>query len=106
MALARIQASIVKNLLDMGHLSSNQYQMIIDTEEELSGEAVETLLLESYKINHQQLLIAKSRAFGMMPVNVRRCALNELTFAHLEHCLLYTSPSPRDGATSRMPSSA
>ena len=22
------------------------------------------------------------------------------------HCLLYTSPSPRDGATSRMPSSA
>ena len=25
---------------------------------------------------------------------------------HLENCLLYTSPSPRDGATSRMPSSA
>ena len=23
-----------------------------------------------------------------------------------DHCLLYTSPSPRDGATSRMPSSA
>ena len=25
---------------------------------------------------------------------------------HSTHCLLYTSPSPRDGATSRMPSSA
>ena len=25
---------------------------------------------------------------------------------HLDPCLLYTSPSPRDGATSRMPSSA
>ena len=25
---------------------------------------------------------------------------------HYELCLLYTSPSPRDGATSRMPSSA
>ena len=25
---------------------------------------------------------------------------------HAWHCLLYTSPSPRDGATSRMPSSA
>ena len=24
----------------------------------------------------------------------------------LKNCLLYTSPSPRDGATSRMPSSA
>ena len=30
-----------------------------------------------------------------------------LTFAGQENsCLLYTSPSPRDGATSRMPSSA
>ena len=27
-------------------------------------------------------------------------------FARLEHCLLYTSPSPRDGLLSRMPSSA
>ena len=25
---------------------------------------------------------------------------------HVDTCLLYTSPSPRDGATSRMPSSA
>ena len=27
-------------------------------------------------------------------------------FANYNNCLLYTSPSPRDGATSRMPSSA
>ena len=27
-------------------------------------------------------------------------------FPHLEHCLLYTSPSPRDATLSRMPSSA
>jgi len=27
-------------------------------------------------------------------------------FAHLQRCLLYTSPSPRDLSTSRMPSSA
>ena len=35
--------------------------------------------------------------------------LKESPFAHinvLDLCLLYTSPSPRDGATSRMPSSA
>ena len=35
----------------------------------------------------------------------------DLTYVPLKHlgyksCLLYTSPSPRDGATSRMPSSA
>ena len=29
-----------------------------------------------------------------------------LTYKHLKDCLLYTSPSPRDNTTSRMPSSA
>ena len=29
-----------------------------------------------------------------------------LRFGHLKDCLLYTSPSPRDGLLSRMPSSA
>ena len=32
--------------------------------------------------------------------------LNNTTTANAYNCLLYTSPSPRDGATSRMPSSA
>ena len=27
-------------------------------------------------------------------------------FVHISHCLLYTSPSPRDRTRSRMPSSA
>ena len=29
-----------------------------------------------------------------------------IVFSYLKHCLLYTSPSPRDGLLSRMPSSA
>ena len=29
-----------------------------------------------------------------------------VTHQHLKNCLLYTSPSPRDGLLSRMPSSA
>ena len=33
-------------------------------------------------------------------------SLNVLRDSRLLTCLLYTSPSPRDGATSRMPSSA
>ena len=32
--------------------------------------------------------------------------ISALKIAHLETCLLYTSPSPRDGLLSRMPSSA
>ena len=31
---------------------------------------------------------------------------DDLCYEWLKTCLLYTSPSPRDGATSRMPSSA
>ena len=33
-------------------------------------------------------------------------ATNESKYTDAMTCLLYTSPSPRDGATSRMPSSA
>ena len=37
----------------------------------------------------------------------RHCfARISLTLEEYEHCLLYTSPSPRDGLLSRMPSSA
>lgn len=84
MALARIQASILKNLLQLGHLSRENYQVIVDTEEELSGEAVEKLLREEYRVGEFQLLVAKGRACGLAPVNVKRCIVNEHTFAKLE----------------------
>lgn len=84
MALARIQTSIVKNLLDMGRLTQAQYNTITGTEEEMSGDAVEKLLAEEYKISAFQLLIAKGRAFGMAPVNVRHCIVNEKTYSKLE----------------------
>ena len=35
-----------------------------------------------------------------------REAFSKLDYAALKNCLLYTSPSPRDLSTSRMPSSA
>ena len=38
--------------------------------------------------------------FGLLPVE------NSLVGTVIEACLLYTSPSPRDGLLSRMPSSA
>ena len=41
---------------------------------------------------------ALALAIGYLPEHVRTYGVNS--------CLLYTSPSPRDGATSRMPSSA
>ena len=77
MALARIQASIVKNLLDAGHISDSQYNIIIETDEELSGEAVEKLLIEDYKINHYQLLIAMMLSASECLIGKRETPNNE-----------------------------
>src|SRR5665647_3944379 len=43
---------------------------------------------------------------GSNPLVASECILAEKTAAEGRDCLLYTSPSPRDGLLSRMPSSA
>lgn len=84
MPLARFQTAILQNLLKMGHLSDAQYRNIASADEEMSGQAMEKLLTEDYKISQHQLLFAKSEAFNLTPVNVRRCVVNETTFSKLE----------------------
>ncbi|MFT5825153.1 MAG: type IV pilus assembly protein PilB [Yoonia sp.] len=84
MALARIQASIVQNLLQMGRLSEAQCQTIIDTDEDFSGADLEHLLFEQYKISPFQVLVAKAEAFNLPPINVKHCLVNDTTFVKLE----------------------
>ena len=48
----------------------------------------------------------KKKYGGLNPVELRRLRQLEEENAQLKSCLLYTSPSPRDGLLSRMPSSA
>ncbi|HKK18000.1 MAG TPA: GspE/PulE family protein [Opitutales bacterium] len=84
MALARIQTAILQSLVKMGHLSDGQYRNIADTDEEMSGEVIEKLLTEEYKISQHQLLFAKSEAFDLTPINIRRCMVTETTFSKLE----------------------
>ena len=42
----------------------------------------------------------------VLEVSADKLGLPEAGIIDVLNCLLYTSPSPRDGATSRMPSSA
>ena len=84
MPLARIQASIVRNLFNMGQLSEAQLQTIISAEEDISGVALENLLFDEYKISSFQVLMAKAQAFKLPPINVKNCLINELTFAQLD----------------------
>lgn len=83
MALARIQTSIVKNLLQMGHLSDAQFQAIIDSDSDMTGNAIETLLFEKYQISAFQVLVAKAQAFNLPPINVKHCIVNETNFSVL-----------------------
>src|SRR5680860_1498441 len=54
---------------------------------------------------------AQGRLLGALarveaPLNLRRLAqVSRVSLAQASRCLLYTSPSPRDGLLSRMPSS-
>ena len=73
------------------------------------------LLLKKYALPYRVVdaLVDYFTAFGvaprgeeapeMMPLQWHQCLL---AFAQHYNCLLYTSPSPRDGLLSRMPSSA
>ena len=57
--------------------------------------------LDDEKLDHDSLAIPRKHAKYLQ-------LLNQVTMLRDEHelCLLYTSPSPRDLSTSRMPSSA
>ena len=84
MPLARIQASIVRNLLEMEQLSEDQCQKIISADEDMSGVALETLLFDEYKIAPFHVLMAKAKAFKLPPINIKNCLVNEETFTRLE----------------------
>ena len=51
-----------------------------------------------------KLLLVEERVKSKLISNVD--LVQKMTDYHLNTCLLYTSPSPRDGLLSRMPSSA
>ena len=62
-----------------------------------------------YLVQNKKLSFREAYKISAKLVNYaekKRKKLNELSFSEVKNCLLYTSPSPRDGLLSRMPSSA
>ena len=69
------------------------------------------VVLGAHTTNHTRDEIEKFREKPILliepvPANVIAIKENLKDFANVIICLLYTSPSPRDGLLSRMPSSA
>ena len=57
--------------------------------------------LSNWKSDHQM-----DEAYKALRTNIQFCGADKKVIALISCCLLYTSPSPRDFASSRMPSSA
>lgn len=83
MPLGKIQTQIVNKLEEMGRLTAEQRAEIAAHPDDLSGEALDKLLQENYKISSFQLLTAKARAFGLAPCNVSRSKITATTFERL-----------------------
>jgi len=83
MPLGKIQTQIVNKLEEMGRLTAEQRAEIAAHPDDLSGEALDKLLQENYKISSFQLLTAKARAFGLAPCNVSRSKITARTFERL-----------------------
>ena len=85
MALGKVQQQIIAKLEEMDRLSSDQEEAILATPGDLTGEALDKLLQDEYKITDFQLLVAKARAHGLAPYNVQRYQIGPTTFERIPH---------------------
>lgn len=84
MALPRILAKIVKQLQEHGRLTAEQVEAITSAPEDMSGDALEKLLLSEFKVSEFQLLLAKARAFDLKPFNAGNFRVDERTWEKLD----------------------
>lgn len=84
MALARIQASIVKELLALEIITEGDCNDILSIPDNLTVKAVEELLVEKLGVDPFLILVAKSKVYKLNPINVHQVIINEMTFEHLD----------------------
>ena len=83
MSLGKIQLQIVSKLVDMGRLDSEQRNALASRPDELSGDALDRLLQEDFKVTAFQCLVAKARALNLSPFNVARYKVSPKTFERI-----------------------
>jgi type IV pilus assembly protein PilB len=83
MPLGKFQLQIIAALEQMERLTEADRETIASTPDELTGDALDKLLLDAYKITSLQLLVAKGKAFGLAPYHVARYKVNPATFERL-----------------------
>ena len=99
-------ASLDENYLEMmRHIENRTHPKQIPVNCELKRVEGALADMRVVTMNNGDRLIAKDRA-AYIPTSKREHLVDTLHLTHASACLLYTSPSPRDLSTSRMPSSA
>ena len=83
MALGKIQTQILARLEEWGRLTADQQTEILARPEDFSGDALDRLLQEEFKIAPFQLLAAKARALGLAPYNVTHYKVSAATFERI-----------------------
>ena len=67
MAAPRIIRRLLDELVLDGQLEAEKMNSILEESGDLSGEAIETLLIEEARVPPEQLLLAKARASEIPP---------------------------------------
>ena len=83
MPLGKIQLQIVSKLVDMGRLDAEQRSALAVRPEDLSGDLLDKLLQEDFKITAFQCLVAKARALNLSPFNVAHYRITPQTFERI-----------------------
>jgi type IV pilus assembly protein PilB len=83
MPLGKIQLQIVTKLVEMGRLDPEQRSALAVRPEDLSGDSLDKLLQEEFKVTAFQCLVAKSRALNLSPYNVAHYRMTAQTFERI-----------------------
>ena len=83
MPLGKIQLQIVSKLVEMKRLDAEQRAALIARPDDLSGDALDKLLQEDFKISAFQCLVAKARALNLSPFNVAHYRVSPQTFERI-----------------------
>ncbi len=84
MALGRLQGAIVDNLAERSHLNTGQLEELKGTDSDLNGSEFDELLLGDYRVSLHQLNVAKAKAYGVAPFNVKGLDVNRGTWEILD----------------------
>ena len=90
MPLGRLQTLLIDKLEEMGRFTAEQRAAIVDTPQDLPGEALDQLLQKDYNLTPFQILLGKSKAYGIAPFLISRYKINNGTFERLDRAQTYT----------------